>query len=334
MTMERVCEMSTDDEKDSVSLKTKGLNVIYRKLRDSIVAFVQKYHPLYDDKPKLPKFPRILGTGFVVREDGVIATNAHIVKLFNRVYKPQNVPKEDWPVYAILFKIIAEGMLEVPLNVLGVYKLSFTPDKVYYGPKEGPDLAFVQLNVKGLSTVNIDSSTLVEEGTEVATAGFPMGTDMLTAPGWLHQITPTLQRGIISAVHPYAAGTPHSYSVNIMVQGGASGSPVFECKTGKVIGMVSGAIYDRLPLVKNFSYRVPTNIGYVVPSHYIAHFLDQLSRDGSLRLPTDAETLAQMLENRKKVSALKEEEDKWIIRRADSDLGEKGIQRIIEMKTK
>jgi len=32
--------------------------------------------------------------------------------------------------------------------------------------------------------------TRLEEGLEVATAGYPMGTDALTAPGYLHQVTP------------------------------------------------------------------------------------------------------------------------------------------------
>ena len=78
-------------------------------------------------------------------------------------------------------------------------------------PPAGPDLAFVPVKARGLPAVALDGPEAIDEGTEVATAGFPMGTDALMAPGWIHQVTPTLQRGIISAVLPFPCPTPHAY---------------------------------------------------------------------------------------------------------------------------
>ena len=50
----------------------------YPNIKRSLVAFVTKYIPIYDDPPKEPEFPIILGTGFVVREDGLIAEDSGV----------------------------------------------------------------------------------------------------------------------------------------------------------------------------------------------------------------------------------------------------------------
>jgi hypothetical protein len=49
---------------------------------------------------------------------------------------------------------------------------------------------------------------------------------------------PPLQAGIISATLPFPGTRPHGYLINVMIQGGASGSPVFLSDSGTVIGAV------------------------------------------------------------------------------------------------
>ncbi len=269
----------------------------YRAIKPSIVAFVLKYIPVFDKGAAPPHFPVILGTGFVVREDGVIATNAHVVRAFQNAFRPPDAPKDEWPVHALMLRLTDQGVVEIPLEVLGVGMIkAFDGGKHYYGPKDGPDLAFVHVKARGLPAVQIDSTSVVEEGVELATAGFPMGTDALTAPGWLHQLTPTLQRGVCSAVLPFACPTPHGYSMNIMSQGGASGSPVFSCESGKVIGVLYGGLTDiDVTLKAQEPFKIPTNITYVVPAHYLANAMKEFEKNPDMTLPGDAKTIDEML---------------------------------------
>ena len=75
------------------------------------------------------------------------------------------------------------------------------------------------------------------------------------------QVTPFLRRGIVSSVLPFPTASPHGLTVDNMVQGGSSGSPVFEPGSGEVIGMVWGGFEN-------------TNFTFVVPGHLIAKALE------------------------------------------------------------
>ena len=95
-----------------------------------------------------------------------------------------------------------------------------------------------------------------------------------------------------------------------MVQGGASGSPVFLNETGRVIGILYAGLTDTGVAFRNPSadgkaaaepifYTVPTNISYVVPSHYIRTALELLPKRLSefMTPPSDTKTIDEMLQN-------------------------------------
>jgi Trypsin-like peptidase domain len=250
------------------------LTETYRRLKNSIVAFIPKFAP---DGTAAKNFPPIFGTGFVVHEDGLIATNDHVILTFPKLPHPDGY--EDWPVAALFFILTDSGMASFAADIGGVSRLSkFGPGQAYYGPPK-PDIAFVHVKLRDLLPVALrPHGAMYEEGEEIATAGFPMGTDHLTVPGWLHQISPTLQSGIVSAVHPYPCATPHGFTINVMTQGGASGSPIFNRETGEVLGAVYAGVFDiRLDDDDKNPQHLPTNYTYGVSSHFIVNSLAQVT---------------------------------------------------------
>ena len=294
-----------------------SLSESFQTIKPTIVAFTQKYEPVYD-VDKAPTFPTIIGTGFVIREDGLILTNRHVVHAFKKAFRPPKVSKDDWGVNALMFRLTDAGMLQIPLKILGIVEIdAFGAGKSYYGDKKGPDVAIVHVKARGLPVAQLGADKLIKEGESVFTAGFPMGTDALTAPGYLHQLTPTLQAGIVSAVLPFPCSSPHAITINIMTQGGASGSPVCRTETGKVIGILYAGLHDLDVTMKNKDvYRVPTNVSYVVPSHYIVHLLENIDRIAELKQPSDAKTIEEMISGGEIVNKL---ENKLDVREIDEE---------------
>jgi hypothetical protein len=62
------------------------------------VAFIPKFA---SDETAAKSFPPIFGTGFVVHEDGLIATNDHVISCFPKIPQPDGY--KDWPVAALFF---------------------------------------------------------------------------------------------------------------------------------------------------------------------------------------------------------------------------------------
>ena len=249
------------------------LTETYEKIKPSVVAIVSQV-------AKDPRFPDIIGTGFCAREDGIIFTNRHVIDAITKLPRFKD-GQDEWPIKILYFLQSEKGMGVVVMSVHGVAKISYTPgvDNSYYG-EESPDVGIINLrDVKGLPALKIKDDAAFEEGMEVALSGFPMGSDTLKAPGWVHQIGPTLQTGIISAVLPMPCTNPHALLLHVQVQGGSSGSPVFLPDTGEVVGIVYAGLQDQYHFGNANglnAYNVPTALTYAVPGHILSQVLSKI----------------------------------------------------------
>lgn len=276
----------------------------YKKIKPAIVAFVPKFFPHKKGDTKVPIFPPIIGTGFVIG-DGFVVTNDHVLQAIKTLPKPPNCPKNTWPAICILLYLVPDkGVVEVTMDIIGAFKIDKTnfPDKGYYGP-EKPDLAIIRVNMKDLPAVVVKYDyNEIREGREIATAGYPMGEETLLAPGYIHQLTPTLQKGIISAILPCECEMPHAFMVNVMAQGGASGSPVFLPETGEVVGVLYGGLTE--PTLtseeEKFDHKhcigLPTNFSYIVPSYYLEPIIRDIHTKSELKVSADAPSFIERVE--------------------------------------
>ena len=242
----------------------------FEKVRPSIIAFASKFAVTTDGSE--PLFPPLIGTGFVVDHRGIAMTNRHVAEALKQL---PNDPETGEPgAFAIVFTEISEenggrgmGAAMVEINRYDILT-EFTSNEDYYGERV-PDLAFVQLNVKDLPALPLATDEWsVKVGMSIATAGFPLGSDPLVVYGAINQATPFLRH---SSVLPFPSPYPHGFTVDVMSQGGASGSPIFRTDEPKVVGILHAG-FDG------------TNITLAVPGFIAAHALRLLFAEVTLEL--------------------------------------------------
>jgi len=238
----------------------------YRVIKDCIVAVVQKFHRERAD------FPEILGTGFLISPEGVVCTCRHIADAIRQLPSPPDY--HGFPACVLVFTEIEKngrrgvGVVNVDIESMGDAEV-WGDTTLYLGPNP-PEVSMLLLSVRETPAIEFATEPL-QEGEEVAFGGFPMGTPALRAPGWLHQLSPSLQSGIVSAILPHHSDAlPHAFLLHANTQPGASGSPVFR-DDGKVVGMVYMALRNRETIGGGrddagfLYYTVPTSLTGCVP---------------------------------------------------------------------
>lgn len=266
---------------------SKSFSATYKKLKPGIVAIVSRIS-------QQPDFPDIIGTGFIAHEDGIIITNNHVIEAIKQLPKRKKAPDDEWPIRAMyLHDMPGKGIGKIFFDVEAIATLGREKpiEGHHYGPNI-PDIGFIYVKVKGLPKLELEKTFELEEGDDVYTAGYPLGTKTLRAPGWIHQINPVLQRGIVSAIQPFPCDKPHGLLINVMSQGGASGSPIFNPKTGKITALLYGGIIDwhGIPIQTaggniQLPYQNGTALTLAIPAYIVSDVLDL-----SLKELTDRKT--------------------------------------------
>jgi hypothetical protein len=270
------------------------LSDTFRKIRPCIVAFASRL--VVTSKGVMPLLPQIIGTGFFVDERGIVATNDHVIDALKVLPR---IPGEPPTAFAMVFTEIEVTPDRFRLWSLNVEIRSYKrlthverPAGHKYWGQEKPDIGFVILNVRDVPVLPLaNAEDVLKTGLPVATAGFPAGETVLQPYGAVNQLTPFLRQGIVSSVLPYDCPQPHGFTVDIMMQPGASGSPIFLQDKPLAVGIVH-ATYPG------------TNFTLCNPSQMIFDFLkgvktDPLDMEGVPTLTEQVEGARREWEERK-----------------------------------
>ncbi|MDI3491086.1 MAG: serine protease Do [Thauera sp.] len=199
------------------------------------------------------------GTGFVVGDGRLIVTNAHVL--------PDTVATDKMEALVIAVPGADESAMARP-----VVRIAADRER---------DLAVLRLEGgPALPALTLARDERVQEGQEIAFTGFPIGAVL--------GLTPVTHRGIISAVTPI--GIPQGkardlnpalvrrlandvfrvYQLDATAYPGNSGSPMFDPRTGEVIGVLN------MVFVKSTKENVlsdPSGISYAIPVEYVNRLL-------------------------------------------------------------
>lgn len=263
-----------------------GFSEIFDSVRHSVVALGSRWKST--PVGEKPHFPTILGTGYVVDSRGIIATNRHVVQELLALPKG---PEGESSAISILFTEIDKTDDESFLGLcfaemkLAVCLSEFKDvgNRTFFG-EEIPDIGFVQIAACELPSLSFETRPgLLRVGLPVASIGFPAGDAALAVFNKLNQLTPFLNQGVVSSLMPFPCPRPHGFSVDIMIQGGASGSPIFSADTQTVVGM----IHSHVP---------GTNMTFATPSHILQSALDAFLKSTELDM-SGVSPLSEILPN-------------------------------------
>jgi S1-C subfamily serine protease len=218
------------------------------KVRPSVVA-VGSFHPTGSPRH------RFRGTGFVVTNGHLVVTNAHVL--------PDKLD-EDRKEQIAVFSGRGNRARVHPAKVLAEDKRR--------------DLAVLYIS-DPLPALKLAPDALAREGAEIALTGFPIGMAL--------GLYPVTHRGIVAAISPMAPpqlGSKRLSQKALRAMGpafdalqldaiaypGNSGSPVYDPRTGAVLGVVNSVLVKS---TKESALESPTGISYAIPVKFVRSLL-------------------------------------------------------------
>jgi len=226
-----------------------GLSEAIERVKPSVVA-VGTFAKL-----RSPQFV-FRGTGFVVSDGTLIATNAHVL--------PEALREEGGGERMMIWAPVRGSPDPQPREATAV-----AVDRDH-------DLALLRILGPPLPAATLGDSALVRDGATIAFTGFPLG----NALGFY----PVTHRGIVASITPIAIPAPTARQLNAPIirrlQPGAfslfqldatsypgqSGSPVYDGDTGDVVAVVNAAV---IKAIKDAAIGQPSGITFAVPIQYL-----------------------------------------------------------------
>lgn len=199
------------------------------------------------------------GTGFVVGNGNLVATNFHVL--------PPAGQTEGGAVMAVMTSR-SDGTLRRAQVV--------ATDRAH-------DLALLRMEGEPLKAAELEAPGMAREGQAVGLMGFPIGSTLGFAP--------VTHRGIVACITTAAlpAATSQSLDPRAIVRlregnyellqldatayPGNSGGPVFDAQTGRVIGIVNMVL---VKAGRESALSSPTGISYAVPVRHLHELLQSL----------------------------------------------------------
>ena len=225
------------------------------RVKQSVVA-VGTYSPT-----RAPQF-EFRGTGFVVGDGSLIATNYHVL--------PETTSDASREKLAILVTASPGAATQVR-------------EVQRVAADEGSDLALLKLPGPALPALELRDSDSVREGQPVLMTGYPIGAVLGPFPathrGMVAAITPIAipQRRAAdlgsAVIRRLAGGTFLVFQLDATAYPGNSGSPIYDPSTGQVFGIVNMVFVKG---TKESALSQPSGITYAVPARHLSELMKTL----------------------------------------------------------
>jgi len=211
------------------------------------------------------------GSGFAVRPNGYIITNAHVVtvdkeetrqNIINRIsfgdYEFAGFLQQNLQVDNIQSTVRVQSGVVAPGQATA--KESWPAEiKKIGAPYPGKDVAIIKVEQTNLPTVRLGDQDQLEVGSTVIAVGYPGAADVTPAS----QLEPSVTQGIVSAKKTAPAGWP-LIQIDAAISPGSSGGPVFALD-GTVVGIATLGSTET------------QGFNWIVPSSVIKEFMSELN---------------------------------------------------------
>ncbi len=201
---------------------------------------------------------RLLGTGFVVGDGLLVATNSHVP------------PRELDTVRNETLVVLVRRAGEIELRAARL--LATDPAR---------DLALLRIQGEPLPALRLGDSRQAREGQTLYFTGYPLGailglypathraglaaiTPVYTPPSSAGRLTPRLIR--------QAEDSFHIFQLDAVAYPGNSGSPLYDPESGEVLGIINSVFVKG---AKENAIKDPSGITYAIPAQYLRALMER-----------------------------------------------------------